>query len=847
MKNTENISVTENEKSKSERYNSPNNAQKIKIHFNETLSRKDINKKLIERNLNRELLNDNYLEFIINEKIKYADVDKIIEYYSSKINSKIKRYNDNECLIKKKKAELKQLNMSLYSEIVKNVKFDNVDAKEEYCDKEIEETQKEIRHKEHQIEIFQDIYNQSYKLNFKLTKKIDKENAYCKIYEEQYQRYNDIYINSINKMQRQEGKLNELKNHFKKCKIINNSLISEKVEKINKLEYEIEMIKSNVTNYQESLEKLQEKIIEFQKVVDLYKNGYNVRKNEYNFIRKIYLKEYYKMFEIYQIFKVDDFEQILSEFKLIKKKYNELSLRFHGYSKEIMKLTMDLKQNEIKLEKTKENIKHKIKKINIDLKKLNSEQFDLFNTQKKEFSSINLQIFNECKNKENLINICINYLLMITNKIIFSLNNSVNQSPFTYITQLDINYNHFFNKDQNSVNINYMENINDPKLVLFIISLIKNAKFYIYQIIINVFCNIYSIINNEQNQQNNLNEEVEEENNDNQNINIIKLDSTFIQKAYNKLLKLSIQQLKLKKNIYSRNKDDILNKNHEKLITSDSSSKKLNYSPSSNLFNLRESQIFFNRKKDFVSPKEFYQDYINYYNKNPIPNMNEFSGINKKLFVERYTNDLVTEQKNLEQIKNDKIKKRHENTKIIKEKIDEKELNNFLKKKKNKKILQQINKKAKKSEGDEDEEEEEQMYEKKILLIKKELEESKKPKLFKMKLANPENDIIIHRYEDIRMLEYNYIKNYSNFSIDPNIFNEYFYNVKKKFSQMNKRIKTSELNTSGRNNYHPKKLLKNYSVILPKIEKKDKNGKNVNFIDEPGSPLSMRRYKHLSP
>ena len=117
-----------------------------------------------------------------------------------------------------------------------------------------------------------------------------------------------------------------------------------------------------------------------------------------------------------------------------------------------------------------------------------------------------------------------------------------------------------------------------------------------------------------------------------------------------------------------------------------------------------------------------------------------------------------------------------------------------------------------------------------------------------MKLANPENDIIIHRFEDIRMLEYNYIKNYSNFSIDPNIFNEYFYNVKKKFSQMNQRmIKSSELNNTSRNNYHPKKLLKNYSVILPKIEKKDKSGKNVNFIDEPGSPLSMKRYKHLSP
>jgi hypothetical protein len=199
-------------------------------------------------------------------------------------------------------------------------KFKTVEKKEDFHDKEIDETKKEIKHKEHQIEIFQEIYNQSYKLNYKLTKKLEKENIYCKIYDEQYQKYNEIYNNSINKMQRQEDKLNELKNYFKKFKIINNSLITDKVKKINKLEYEIVVIKNNVTNYQERLEKLLEKILEFQKMVDLYKNGYNVRKNEYNFIRKIFLKEYYKMFEIYHIFKVDDFEQILEEFKLIKKK-----------------------------------------------------------------------------------------------------------------------------------------------------------------------------------------------------------------------------------------------------------------------------------------------------------------------------------------------------------------------------------------------------------------------------------------------------------------------------------------------------------------------------------------------
>ena len=314
----ENFLITEfqreKEKSKGKNDFHENKYHKEYLYLNKTLSRNDINKNLIEKSLNRELLNDNYLEFIIHEKIKYADVDKIIEYYSERINYKLKKYNQNEILIKKKKQELKNLNMEIYSNVVKFVKLENI--KDDYYDKEIDKTKKEINHKEHQIEIFQELYNNSYKLNFKLIKKLDKESIYSKIYEEQYQRYNEIYNNSINRMQRQEDKLNELKSFFKKCKIINNSLISDKLGKINKLEYEIETVKNNVSIYQESLEKIQAKIVKVQKNLDLNKNGYNIRKNEFYFIRKIYLKEYYKIFEIYQIFKVDDFEQILSEYKI---------------------------------------------------------------------------------------------------------------------------------------------------------------------------------------------------------------------------------------------------------------------------------------------------------------------------------------------------------------------------------------------------------------------------------------------------------------------------------------------------------------------------------------------------
>ena len=857
MKKIQNYSIRElrqeYEKSKSEN-SSPSNisnisstSKKKKIYFNKTLSRSDINKKIIERSINKEILNDNYLEFIIHEKIKYADIDKIIDYYSEKMNAKLKIFNTNEILIEKKKQELKQLNMAIYSELIKNINFSEVCGKDDLYEKEIQETKKEIKRKQHQIEIYKDIYNQSYKLNYKITKKLDNESIYSKIYEEQYQKYNEIYNNSLNKMQRQDGKLNELKRFFRKCKIINNSLISEKVQKINKLEYEIIMIKNNVVNFQETLEKLQEKNSEFQKIVDLNKNGYVVRKSEFNFIRKIYLREHYKMFEIFQIFKVDDFERILSEFKLIKKKYNQLSLRFHEFSKEIMKLSTEYKNNELELLKTKEKIDEKNKKVNKELKKFNSELIDLFNKQKNEFTDVNLQIYNECKNKENLINIWINYLINLIYKIINSMNNSVSKSPFKFLTKFNSKYNSFFNKDMTSVNLNCMEKIDDPKLLLFIISLIKDTRIFINQIVINVFYNIYSIINIEQNNLENINNINVLETSNNNKVDIIKLNSSIIQKEYNKQLKLSIQQLRLKKKIYSRNKDDILKKN-EKSINS-ATMKKMNFSPSDYSIFSKASQLL--NKRDLISPKDFFKDYIQYYNKSPIVDNDGFSGINKKLFIERYTNDLVSEKKNLEMKKIEKMKKREESTRLIKEKLEEREIVNFLKKKKNKKLLQIINRNVKKSEG-EDEDEEKRQYEKRRMLVKKELEESKKPKVFRMKLSNPETDRIINRYEDIRTLEYNYIKNYSNFSVDPNMFNEYFYNIKKRFNQkVNKSSDINISNNSGRNNIKHKGLLKNYSVILPKIEKRDKINKKIKYlgVESPGNSINLKKFNinSLSP
>jgi hypothetical protein len=387
--------------------------------------------------------------------------------------------------------------------------------------------------------------------------------------------------------------------------------------------------------------------------------------------------------------------------------------------------------------------------------------------------------------------------------------------------------------------------MNDPKFLLFVISLFKSAKIFIYEIIINVFYNIYTNLNLEQDQQN------QEEEEENDKVTIIKFNAPIIKNLLNKKLKITKQQFNLKKKIYSRNKDDLLNKrDSQKPIIG--LHKKMVYSSSTgNLLNLKENLLYI-KKYEFVSPKKIFKDYFQYYKKNPIVDIKEFSSINKKLFIKQYTNDLVTEQINEDKKKEEKAKRIKENSRIIKAKIEEKELHNFLKNKKNKKILDKIKSYDRKSDS-EDEESNINKIEKNNSILKKEIEESKKPKIFKMKLNNSDTNKIHNRYEDIRKLEYNYIKNYSNYSIDPNIFNEYYFRVKKKFNEQNeKAIKSSEnnINVKTTRNFKNKGLLKNYSVILPKIENKEKLIKNTNIIESSSgskSTLNLKKITFFSP
>ena len=371
--------------SPSSKKNIPNSTRnKIKkIKINNLLSRSDLNKKIIEQSVNRKLLSENYLDFMIQEKLIYADVDKITNHYSKKIDEYKQKFDENQNLIIKKKEELKNLNMTIYSNLVSHINFEDTDKVEDRPEQEIEKTQKEIKAKEHQIEVFKDLYTQSYKLNLKLATKLFLETNYGKVYEEQYHRYNNIYKNSINKIQKQEEKLNVLNGYFNKYKIINNSLILEKIDKLNRLEYEIVMIKNDVVEFEENLAKIQEKNAQFKKIVEAAKYGYKLRKDDFSVIEKNYLKEYYKMFEIYNIFQVEDIDNILKQFIIIKQKFNTLSMEFNKHSNENMNLRIEITKLERKLKEIIIKTKEKKEQAKIDSKKSDKELMEIIKYAKK--------------------------------------------------------------------------------------------------------------------------------------------------------------------------------------------------------------------------------------------------------------------------------------------------------------------------------------------------------------------------------------------------------------------------------------------------------------------------------
>ena len=138
----------------------------------------------------------------------------------------------------------------------------------------LNQKKREIKLKKHELEMYHQLFNQTYKTNYKLINKLEIETKYSKIYNEQYEKYTMVKNTSLSKLRNQEEILKNLNFYFEQYATANENAINEKTKKLNKEEYEVYMIKNDIISFEKGIQKLkkrqEELILEYEKNINNY-------------------------------------------------------------------------------------------------------------------------------------------------------------------------------------------------------------------------------------------------------------------------------------------------------------------------------------------------------------------------------------------------------------------------------------------------------------------------------------------------------------------------------------------------------------------------------------------------
>ena len=84
-------------------------------------------------------------------------------------------------------------------------------------------------------------------------------------------------------------------------------------------------------------------------------------------------------------------------------------------------------------------------------------------------------------------------------------------------------------------------------------------------------------------------------------------------------------------------------------------------------------------------------------------------------------------------------------------------------------------------------------------MVTKKLAELKKPKKFILHYPDKEVSKVYERYDDIRELELNFLKNRGKYLIDSGFFSEYYFRLKKQFNENKAKSLSSKIRIRRKN------------------------------------------------
>lgn len=782
-------------------FNSSNNNKKTKNNINKITNYKQSQKE------EKEIINENFLNYLINEQTNYANFGKVIDFYEEKLRKSKNKYNENLKIIEKKKKEIENLQATTNTNVLNNITITNKNASIYYF-KIIEKIKNEIILKEHELEIFKKLYSDIYKQNYILKSKLVTENKLSEISNEQHEKYVSIKNVSLSKLIKQEEMLKTLNYYFNKCQETNKDLISEKMDIINKINNEIRLLKIDEQKVNKNIEEIKDKTNKINPIIKEKQKLYNIIYNDYKYMKKIFCQNQNHMNIIYNILGVIDVDNILKMFKKLRQRHNELSLTLSYKSKEIVSLNEELTNLNKSYENVLKDINYKKRMENYINKKIKyNNNFENFESLIASSKNIFTEKYNAFKDKLELFNKCVSLILRTINNIINSSKSSIDND--TRYEDGNKNRNNILSEYQEYYKNNFIQNksVNFDKefinkqFIKFIIFILNELNYRINSTTSNIYNILYK---KEINKVSEATSKIKGLNNsDNNDINILPFNTKRFKTIFINELKIKKEKLEEEKKFNEENEKNDRDKNDPYYLPSiekDSLSRNrsMDYIPTKdflyNYYRHYKKTIQNKKNSNIHNNNTYYKNRFNnnentssnFYNSSTKYNDNDTNKINlnKFNFVINYTNDFVSDKNEIEAKNNEKYEKILKKSKIIKEKVEQDEILKFLKRlKKNKKNRLHYYSQDDISVDADGKDDNDMKEELKAQLIHQELMELKKPKKYLLKHENEEIGKIFERYDEIRILELNFLKNKKNYIIDSNFFNEYYFKLKNKFKE----------------------------------------------------------------
>ena len=780
---------------------------------------------------------EQYLSYLINKETKYANIEKIEKKYRIIIIEKYNKYNENKVKIEKKKIEYKRMIIDLEQELIKNYKMKNK-LLQDYYDKSIDDMIREIKMKDHEQITYQNMYDRLYKTNIMIKRRIEQEIILEPIVLNQYNEYNMLKNHALVSLKSQEQMLNNMKK-FKEKE--NEKFIEKKMKKRNKINYldiQIQLIKNEVKNNEEKINKIKEIEDEIKEKIYEKEKTYKIIQRDIDWNKKDYYKNYIQIMKILFYLKVNSINELIPTFNHIKEEYQGLHNKFAHYNLEISKLNNRLTQQEKRLNEIKKKI---------ELKRKNKEYHnDNLIVRRKESKIRETKFYcnlvtKNINDKFIVVQKLIDFMHLYINKIRSDLSFLISKQKIKKFTKLIIA----------DVNLNNILEV--KKSLSYLFNLFQHFSILLMKCIFSVF--------------NNLNIEYINNNNLKKNSFLFPLfHPNIVAMFYQSLIKAIKQadvknqiknEAELLSNLKTNDKNNMINEkdgiSQKELFNQfteylyregiDIENKKAIQNYNKNLY--KSNIDFFKREKNKKisilnkTPSLILNKTINSFNSTTYSSVFDSSLFLLKhpkqimKIMEKYQNDLVFPEKENYTFRQRRSHSNQLNYKkiIVKKNTIDNFNNSFYQKnlKKEESKRHSIIGFSEEISDHSSEEYEENEKKKKVELKKKILEENRnKTRSFK---DNPEMALIYKRMNDLYFLQLSYLRNKKEFGVDD--FKEIYFNFQRKYMNKNKfKIKSLNKNKvikysrSIKNNSLDSRKLSIQKLNLSKVKSEEINNQN---------------------